>query len=58
MPAIVFIILIGLLQIVYGITGLEPGISNYGHLGGMIIGFILVKYLGFEKRKIRFFWEQ
>ncbi len=58
MPAIVFIIIVGLLQIVFGITGLEPGVSNYGHLGGMIVGFILVKFFGFQKKKVKFFWEE
>lgn len=57
MPAIVFIIFIGILQLIYGIGGLEPGVANYGHLGGMITGFLLIKFFGFGKKRIRFFWE-
>ncbi len=57
MPAIVFIIFIGVLQLIYGIGGLEPGVANYGHLGGMLVGFILVKFFGFGKRKVRYIWE-
>lgn len=57
MPAIVFIIFIGILQVVYGIGGLDPGVANYGHLGGMLTGFILVKLFGFGRKKVYFFWE-
>ncbi len=57
MPAIVYVILIGVLQIIYGISGAQPGVSNYGHIGGMIAGFFMIKFLHFGRRKIRYFWE-
>jgi len=33
------------------------GVAYFGHLGGMIVGIILLKFFGFERRKVRFFWE-
>lgn len=58
MPAIVFIVLYGFIELVYGISGAQPGIANFGHLGGMIVGFLLMRYFGFRKQKeIIYFWE-
>lgn len=57
MPAIIYVILIGVLQIIYGLSGAQPGISNYGHIGGMIAGFIMVKFFHFGRKKIKYFWE-
>lgn len=57
MPAIIYVILMAILQIVYGLSGAQPGVSNYGHIGGMIAGFVMIKFLRFGERKIRYFWE-
>jgi len=61
MPAIVFVVIMGVIQLVYGISGSQPGIANFGHLGGMIVGVILLKFFGFGKkrrrRRVRYFWE-
>jgi membrane associated rhomboid family serine protease len=57
MPAIFAVVLFGFLEVFYGITGLEPGIANFGHLGGMITALILLKFFGFQKKRMRYFWE-
>ena len=58
MPAFIAIILFAVIELFSGISGAQPGIANFGHLGGMIIGFILVKFFGFGKKKENvYFWE-
>ncbi|MDI6826118.1 MAG: rhomboid family intramembrane serine protease [Candidatus Aenigmarchaeota archaeon] len=61
MPAIVFVIFYGLIQLVAGFASLlvpqVGGVAWFGHLGGMITSFILLKFFGFGKRRIRYFWE-
>lgn len=57
MPAIIYVIIIGILQVIYGLSGAQPGVSNYGHIGGMIAGFVMIKFFRFGRRKIRYFWE-
>ncbi len=57
LPAIFAVVIFGFLEIFYGLTGLEPGIANFGHLGGMITALILLKFFGFQRKRIRYFWE-
>jgi membrane associated rhomboid family serine protease len=60
MPAIVFIILYGGLQVLLGVLTLGEtggGIAYFGHVGGLVTAIILLKFFGYERRKIRYFWE-
>jgi len=57
LPAILAVIIFGVLELFFGVTGLEPGIANFGHLGGMVTAIILLKIFGFQRKKIRYFWE-
>jgi membrane associated rhomboid family serine protease len=61
MPAIVFICFYGLIQLLGGVLSLfgpqTGGIAYFGHLGGMITGIILLKWFGFGRRRVRYFWE-
>jgi len=57
MPAYIFVILMAILQFIYGISGAQPGVSNYGHLGGMIAGFVMIKFFDFGKKRVKYFWE-
>ncbi|MBD3156156.1 MAG: rhomboid family intramembrane serine protease [Candidatus Aenigmarchaeota archaeon] len=58
MPAIVAIGLFALIELFSGISGAQAGVANFGHLGGMIIGLILVKFFKFGKQKEHtYFWE-
>jgi len=61
MPAIVFVFFYAIIQLVGGFASLlapsSGGIAYFGHLGGMIAGFILIKYFDYSRRRIRYFWE-
>ncbi len=39
-----FVILYGLLELGFGITGTESGVAHFAHLGGMLFGFLLIVY--------------
>lgn len=59
MPAIVFIGLLAAIQVFLGIFG-GGNIAFWGHLGGMIAGFILIRFFKFgvqERPKVVYFWE-
>jgi membrane associated rhomboid family serine protease len=38
------VILFGALELFLGVTGFQPGVAHFAHLGGMIFAFILIKY--------------
>ncbi|HUN90841.1 MAG TPA: rhomboid family intramembrane serine protease [Burkholderiaceae bacterium] len=44
MPAWLFVTLYGLLELVLGVTGSERGVAHFAHLGGMLGGYLLIKY--------------
>ena len=39
-----FVIVYGLAELIFGITGQGGNIAHFAHLGGMIFGFFLIKY--------------
>ncbi|MFP4208146.1 MAG: rhomboid family intramembrane serine protease [Wenzhouxiangella sp.] len=39
-----FVIVYGLLTLVFGVTGTMPGIAHFAHLGGMLFGLALILY--------------
>lgn len=39
-----FVILFGLIELWFGITGTAEGIAHFAHLGGMLFGLILILY--------------
>ncbi len=44
MRAITFVFIYGLLELYLGVSGGAPGVANFAHLGGMLFGFILLRY--------------
>jgi rhomboid family protein len=44
MPARVFVLLYGALELVLGVTGSEAGVAHFAHLGGMLGAWLLVRY--------------
>lgn len=44
MPARVFVIVYALLELFLGVTGTEEGVAHFAHLGGLVGGFILLRY--------------
>jgi len=43
-PAWLFVILYGALELFLGVTGTQAGVAHFAHLGGMAIGFLLIQY--------------
>lgn len=39
-----FVIIYGVAELYFGITGTQDGIAHFAHLGGMVFGFFMVKY--------------
>lgn len=64
-PAIFAIAMLGVLEFLLGAAGLEPGIANFGHLGGLITGVLLMSFWKRttkprsqrELREFEFFWK-
>jgi membrane associated rhomboid family serine protease len=44
MPAWLFVTLYGLAELLMGVFGVLPGIAHFAHLGGMLGGFLLIRY--------------
>ncbi len=43
MPARVFVILYGALELVMGVTGAQSGVAHFAHLGGMLGAWLLIR---------------
>jgi membrane associated rhomboid family serine protease len=43
-----FVAIFGIIELVSGITGRQGGVANFAHLGGMVFGYILIKYWGLK----------
>ena len=50
MKAKYFVIMLGVFELTMGFGGGNNGIANFAHLGGMLFGFILIKYWGQKRR--------
>jgi membrane associated rhomboid family serine protease len=44
MPARVFVFLYAALELVMGVAGVQSGVAHFAHLGGMIGGFLMLRY--------------
>jgi membrane associated rhomboid family serine protease len=44
MPAWLFVIGYGAVELVLGVTGTQSGVAHFAHLGGMAFGFLLIQY--------------
>jgi len=51
MRAKYFVIFYGLIELFLGASGLAPGVAHFAHLGGMLFGFILLRYWSTPKRR-------
>jgi membrane associated rhomboid family serine protease len=64
LPARIAVVVFAALELFLGLTGLEAGVANFGHLGGIVTGAILMiywsrtgksRYSGFKN--FEFIWE-
>ena len=39
-----FVIVYGLIELIYGISGTADGVAHFAHLGGMLFGLLLILY--------------
>ena len=44
MKARTFVIVFGVMELVLGATGWQPGVAHFAHLGGMLFGWLLIRY--------------
>jgi membrane associated rhomboid family serine protease len=44
MPAWLFVTGYALVELTLGVTGIEPGVAHFAHLGGMLGGIVLIEY--------------
>ena len=51
MRAWTMVLVFGVVELFLGVTGLAPGVGNFAHLGGMLFGFMLLKF--WQKRHRR-----
>lgn len=44
MPAWLFVIVYGALELYLGVTGTQAGVAHFAHLGGMLGGYLMIRY--------------
>jgi membrane associated rhomboid family serine protease len=44
MPARVFVVVYAAVELFLGVTGSQEGVAHFAHLGGMIGGFVLLRF--------------
>jgi membrane associated rhomboid family serine protease len=44
MPARVFVVLYAAIELLLGVSGSQPGVAHFAHLGGMIGGYLLLRF--------------
>lgn len=51
MPAWLFVTLYGVTELVVGLTQTQQGLAPFAHLGGMVTGFVLIRYWRAQRRR-------
>lgn len=51
MKAKYMVILFGCLELYTGVSGRSPGVANFAHLGGMLFGFLLLRFWAKSRRR-------
>lgn len=41
-----FVLIFGAIELFYGVTGSRSGIAHFAHLGGMLVGYLLIRFWG------------
>lgn len=48
MKAKYFVAIFGVIELISGISRTDSGVAHFAHLGGMLVGFLLIKYWGLK----------
>ncbi|MFH0956723.1 MAG: rhomboid family intramembrane serine protease, partial [Candidatus Aenigmatarchaeota archaeon] len=56
-PAALLVAFFAIFELFSGFFGLEPGIANFGHLGGIVAGLAIMSYWKWADRSKRPSWE-
>jgi membrane associated rhomboid family serine protease len=51
MKAKYFVIMLGVFELSIGFSGVNNGVANFAHLGGMLFGFLLIRHWGRKRRQ-------
>jgi Uncharacterized membrane protein (homolog of Drosophila rhomboid) len=51
LPAWLFVTLYGVIELFLGVTGTQAGVAHFAHLGGMLGGYVLLRYWGGRSRR-------
>ncbi len=51
MKAKYMVIIFGVFELYLGVSGGAPGVANFAHLGGMLFGFLLLRYWANSRRR-------
>jgi len=46
-----FVAIFGAIELISGFTRTNSGVAHFAHLGGMLVGFILIKYWGLKSQE-------
>lgn len=50
LPAKYFVLLYGIVELYFGFTRANSGVAHFAHLGGMVVGFLLILYWRSQRR--------
>jgi membrane associated rhomboid family serine protease len=51
MRAKYMVVLFGIVELLFGVSGAAPGIAHFAHLGGMLFGYLLLRYWAAPRRR-------
>lgn len=46
-----FVAIFGVIELISGLSRANSGVAHFAHLGGMVVGFILIKYWGLKSEE-------
>ena len=53
MPARLFVVIYAVIELYLGVTGTQEGVAHFAHLGGMLGGYLTLKYWRGSTRRLR-----
>jgi membrane associated rhomboid family serine protease len=51
-PAPIFVVGYMVLELFLGITGTQAGVAHFAHLGGALVGYVLIRLWGYRSRRM------